>query len=94
MQKVVVQPPRDALAAARARLFSAALRALDRGALPTEQAIRVRRALKAGRSRRCSDEAIDYAARRCNLLARDLDRRVGTKPPHAPVFARGEVVPR
>jgi len=91
--QVIVHPPREALAAARRRLFSAALRALDRGALPAELAVRVRRALKAGRSRRCSDEAIDYAARRCHLLARELDRRVGTKAPLAPRFAHIQVVP-
>jgi len=91
--QVIVQPSREALAAARRRLFSAALRALDRGALPAELAVRVRRALKAGRSRRCSDEAIDYAARRCNLLAKELDRRAGTKALRASRSAHVEVVP-
>lgn len=88
--QVIVQPPREALAAARRRLFSAALRALDRGALPAEL---VQRTLKAGRSRRCSDEAIDYAARRCNLLARELDRRAGTKALRASRSAHAQVVP-
>jgi hypothetical protein len=93
MQKVIVQPPRQALAAAHVRLFSTARRALDRGTLPPEQIVRARRALKAGRSRRCSDEAIECAAWRCNLLARDIERGFGSKAPLPPRSAHTQVVP-
>jgi hypothetical protein len=70
---------REALAAARARLFSAASRALARDTLPPEQVVRVRRALKAGRSMRCSETAIRYATRQCDLLARQLERTVDAR---------------
>jgi hypothetical protein len=73
MGKASAHPPQDALAAARARLFSAALGAQARDALTPEQIVRVRRALKAGRSKRCSKAGMDYAAQRCILLAREIE---------------------
>jgi hypothetical protein len=74
-----LQAARTALAAARARLFAAASRSLATSTLPPEQVVRVRHALKAGRSRRCSVAALRYAARECDLLARQLERTVDAR---------------
>ena len=72
----------QALTAARAQLFAAASRSLARGALPPEQVVRVRRALKAVRSRRCSEPALEHATRECRLLAWQLETSVGIRNPH------------
>ncbi|HET7462997.1 MAG TPA: hypothetical protein VFJ82_17220 [Longimicrobium sp.] len=74
------QPPSPAqhgLADARARLYSAALRAQQFERLTPDQLVRVRLALKAGRSRRCSDAARLHAARHCLLLAEELEGGAG-----------------
>jgi glutamate mutase epsilon subunit len=80
---------REALTAARAQLFAAALRSLARDALPPEQVVRVRRALKAGRSRRCSEPALEHAARECRLLTRQLQKSVGARDPRVRMAAGG-----
>ena len=79
---------REALTAARAQLFAAASRSLARGALLPEQVVRVRRALKAGRSRRCSKPALEHATRECRLLAWQLEKRVGARDPRVLHVAR------
>ena len=67
-------PERNVLADARARLFSAALRAQQNHTLAPDLAVRVRLALKAGRSKRCSDSGRQCAARHYLRLAQELER--------------------
>ncbi|HYH80566.1 MAG TPA: hypothetical protein VEX86_12240 [Longimicrobium sp.] len=68
-------PERTALAGARARLISAALKAQKKDILTPNLFIRVRLALKAGRSKRCSESGRQCAARQCLQLALELERR-------------------
>lgn len=63
-----------ALAAARARLVESAAQALKAGTLTDHQVVRIRLALKRGRSARCGRSAVAWAARTCIELSNELAR--------------------
>lgn len=65
---------RKALAAARARLVESAAQALKAGTLTDHQVVRIRLALKRGRSARCGWSTVAWAARTCIELSDELAR--------------------
>lgn len=66
---------RAELVAARRTLTKAAGQALTAGALRPEDIVRVRFALKRGRSSRASARSLKAAARACQALAAEFDKR-------------------
>lgn len=71
---------RQQLKDARAVLAASAARALSAGTLSDEDTVRVRLALKRGRSFRTSNAGLAFAARACLSLAHELDREAAGPP--------------